>query len=214
MRPLLSLLALTLTACVPAMPPAAEAAYLDGARQVWDVYLFGAWVNVSITAVGFLIIMLALTLTMLKVSPALGNALVNGARYWATAGRYRMQAELLRLHRVQTAGGASALDSDGENLTLALLQDAERVAGADSLTIPGWRELSEHGAAAWQWDSRSWQEAIAPLREFLVIRDGGGGGTVIKQEYGSLAQFARVVQSTGILAHNQPPYPTQEGRGD
>lgn len=207
MRPLL-LTTLLLTACSPvALPEQANVHYAAAAQEsaVWIVrgtqFMVAAWA-LWVVLVG------GVTLAVIvSVTPKIADALGSGVQAWAKAQSTRLSWERQRFYNLRHAGQWAEPSGDVE-LVARLLDDAIRTAGADSIVIPGWRELKASGAALFEWDSRSWQDAIERIRPHVVATEGRGGGTVIKAEYRNLATFASTIRAGRVVL--EAPRPSED----
>src|SRR3970282_525478 len=89
-------------------------------------------------------------------------------------------------------------DTSTSGLALQLVQDAERIAGAGSAMLPGWRQLPG-------WTSDRWQRVGSALRSAgLVDTDPGKGTYLVK--YNCLADLESALRSRQIKIRPSP-YP-------
>lgn len=126
--------------------------------------------------------------------------LLRGARRWADAQLYLLQRARSQWYAHLAATGRAQDEpvDDVTALALDLLRDARLVAGDDAVHIPSWRVLNEHGAALREWSGSAWQAAVDAMRDYMLIVQGGGGGTTLRPEYRDLRTFARLVETGAI----------------
>lgn len=183
----------------------AAAAVVVGAQTGagWGDLLTGV-IAVS-AAVAWVLLLGAFTGVVLRVLPDVGAAIVQGVRHWAQWQHWRMAQLRADVRRAEQATPQRAGETDPQAaLALALLEDAERV--GDGETVPRWETLAEAPEAVYHWSSHRWQAAVASLRGALIVRQGGGGGTVVHPDYGDVAGLAREVRAGNVAITTPLPY--------
>lgn len=185
----------------------AGAAVVIGAQNGagWGDLLKGV-ITVS-AAVAWVLVLGAGVAVALRILPDVGTAIVQGVRHWAQWQHWRMAQLRADVRRMEQAQPERAGDMTPEKaLAVALLDDAERV--GDGETVPRWETLAESPDAVYSWSSARWQAAVASLRGALIVRQGGGGGTVVHPDYGDVAGLRRAVQAGKVALETPLPYRT------
>lgn len=166
-----------------------------------------AWVELAnvagqaviITCAGAVIFVTAIVAwASARAGLALPFALLQLCRDWGLAARWKAEYYHARWRALQAGrGDAEPFEPTNDDLALALelLDDAIRVAGAESITIPRWQALNDSGRALRQWSARAWERATGLLGEHLIKTTGGGGNTVLRPSWRDLGTFARDVRA-------------------
>lgn len=195
-RPLLALLLI----CASAI-----AAVVIGAQTGagWGDLLKGV-ITVS-AAVAWVLVLGAGVAVALRILPDVGTAIVQGVRHWAQWQHWRMAQLRADVRRAEQAQPDRAGETDpNAALALALLDDSARV--GDGETVPRWETLAESPKSVYHWSSQSWQAAVAALRGALIVRQGGGGGTVVHPDYGDVAVLARELRAGKVALSTPLPH--------